>query len=292
MNTNALAMDAASDFPMPKYRKGQKVYYPWHDTTGARHPCPDCNGSKKWTCTSPAGHTMEMDCPRCDRDNYRDELSLSYTKHTFGVRGLTIGSIKIDSDARNDRHPISYMCEETGIGSGRVYYEPDLYSAREEAEAVASAKCAAQQAERDVTPEAIRRLEYSRKPYFRALEDGVRESVRDDVRRQMRDEIESEIGEGDYSRGRWHLEEESFDSDPRFVIRVGTPDDTYGRQVCSVAGSDKYTHMVPASEAIHNARLIVKAPDMLALTQEVADEETELGEQARAILAYLSGEAA
>lgn len=278
-----------TDFPMPKYRKGQKVYYPWHDTAGAQHPCPDCNGTKKWTCTSPAGHTMEMDCPRCDRNGgYRDDLSLSYTKHTFGVHELTIGSIRINTEFSHDEHPISYMCVETGVGSGRIYYEPNLHESREDAEAIAAAKCAAQQAETDATPGAMRRLDYSRRPYFRALEAGVREAVRGDVLRNMRDEIESEIGDGDYSRGLWFIEEESYGDSQRFVIRVKTPDDVYGRAVCSVDGSDTYTHMVPAADAIHNARLIAKAPVMLALVQAIADEDTEIGAKAREVIADLA----
>lgn len=164
------------DFPSPKYRKGQKVYYACHSTTGARYPCPDCYGTRKWTCTSPAGHTMEMDCPRCDRTSHSDALNLSYTKHTFYAQELTIGSIRVDTASHGD-HPISYMCEETGVGTGTVYYEPRLYATREEAEAAAAVECDEQQAKHDAMPESMRRLEFSRKPYFRALEAGLWESL-------------------------------------------------------------------------------------------------------------------
>jgi enhancing lycopene biosynthesis protein 2 len=46
---------------------------------------------------------------------------------------LTIGSVRIDT---NHESPIEYMCVETGVGSGSVWDERQLYASREEAEAV------------------------------------------------------------------------------------------------------------------------------------------------------------
>lgn len=54
---------------------------------------------------------------------------------------LTIGSVRFDShDSGADSEPASYMCRETGVDSGSIWYESQLRATREEAEidAVAS----------------------------------------------------------------------------------------------------------------------------------------------------------
>lgn len=51
---------------------------------------------------------------------------------------LTIGSIRIDTNDIDK--PVSYMCVETGVGSGSVYYESDLHLTEEEAFRFAQAR--------------------------------------------------------------------------------------------------------------------------------------------------------
>jgi len=55
------------------------------------------------------------------------------------VSKLTIGSVRVDT---SDERGTSYMCIETGVGSGSIYYESDLFSTHDEAMTVATLKAA------------------------------------------------------------------------------------------------------------------------------------------------------
>jgi len=55
------------------------------------------------------------------------------------VRSLTIGSVRVDTAAKESER-ISYMCEETGIGSGAIFYEHDLFLEYEVAVEIAKVK--------------------------------------------------------------------------------------------------------------------------------------------------------
>lgn len=115
----------------------------WHATTVTekrQHRCPDCLGSRKWKAVSPAGAEFDAPCPRCTASYQSDRsLSLDYSVMAPSARRLTVGKIKAstatgdDYDAGN-----SYMCLETGIGSGSIYREADLFAT--EAEALAAAQ--------------------------------------------------------------------------------------------------------------------------------------------------------
>lgn len=127
--------------PTPRYRIGDTV---WHASTQhatEQLPCPDCLGSRVWKVTTPAGTDMTTPCLRCAPHGYlrsgggEDIPSLTVRKWTPYVARLTIGSVRIDT---HDDRPVSYMCCETGVGSGSIYYEPDLFATPEEAETVAA----------------------------------------------------------------------------------------------------------------------------------------------------------
>jgi len=123
-----------------KYAVGDVVYFAGTTTESRRHPCPDCKGERKWKATSPAGTEYEFPCPRCAASYNSDrDITLDYTAHAPSVRRLTIGSVKYNSEPGYD-HGASYMCVETGVGSGSVYYERDLYETEEAAMAAAQAK--------------------------------------------------------------------------------------------------------------------------------------------------------
>lgn len=120
-----------------KYSIGDVV---WHATTmmeTKRHPCPDCLGTRKWKAISPAGTEYTFACPRCST-NYRAEhrLRLEYTQFAPSAQRLTIGSVQTDTYKDGDGN--RYMARETGVGSGSVYYERDLFSTQKEALAVAA----------------------------------------------------------------------------------------------------------------------------------------------------------
>lgn len=123
-----------------KFSIGDVVYRAGITTVTKKHPCPDCGGTKTWKAVSPAGGEYEFACPRCTSNfMHNDDLSLSYSCYEPSISRLTIGSIRVDtsSDRRNE-----YMCVETGIGSGSIYAEGDLFHTEEEATTVAKLKAA------------------------------------------------------------------------------------------------------------------------------------------------------
>jgi hypothetical protein len=137
--------------PTPKYAVGDTVFYVEHETVQARHACPDCSDTRQWTATSPAGETFAINCLRCATSYAglpRDVPPLTYQKATFGVRQLTIGSVKIDT-APHYAEPVQYMCCETGVGSGRVYNESELFLNEADARHTAAIKASDAQVKLD-----------------------------------------------------------------------------------------------------------------------------------------------
>lgn len=125
-----------------KFDMSQTVWYANTTTGQFQHKCPDCNDTRAWEATSPAGGVFSVPCPRCSvQYSAHDELRLAYTKFVPAVRSLTIGQIKASTeigegyDAGN-----SYMCLETGVGGGSVYRERDLFATEAEALVAAHAK--------------------------------------------------------------------------------------------------------------------------------------------------------
>ena len=114
-----------------KFKIGDVVFRAGTTTEKKRHPCPDCKGEKKWRTVSPAGKEYEFNCPRCQAGYMSErDLSLDYTIHEPKVDKLTIGSVRLDT--YSDR-PVSYMCQETGLGSGSVHDQDDLFSTQDAA---------------------------------------------------------------------------------------------------------------------------------------------------------------
>jgi hypothetical protein len=128
-----------------KYSVGDTVYYASTMVDRKRHPCPDCQGSKKWKAVSPAGTEYEFSCPRCSAsfNSYRD-LMLDYSAHVPLVSKLTIGSIQVNTAVGSYDAGNRYMCLETGVGSGSIYDEARLFLSEEEAHAAAAAQAADQ----------------------------------------------------------------------------------------------------------------------------------------------------
>lgn len=125
-----------------KYSVGDRVFRAGTTTKVFTRDCPDCQGLKQWDAISPAGKQYKFACPRCSA-SYQSErdLDLKYTQFVASVQPLTIGSIRVDT---HDARPISYMCVETGVGSGGIHYEEDLFPTEDEARRAAEQKAAAQ----------------------------------------------------------------------------------------------------------------------------------------------------
>jgi hypothetical protein len=122
-----------------KYSIGDVVYHGRNETVAVRTECPDCKGSREWAVTTPAGQTMTTGCPTCDALGGSRGFIERYERSPK-VETLTIGSVRFNSHEGDDCGQISYMCRETGVGSGSIWYESRLRATREEAEidAVAS----------------------------------------------------------------------------------------------------------------------------------------------------------
>ena len=123
-----------------KYSIGDVVYHAAIHQTTKQHPCPDCKGEGKWKAISPAGSEYQFSCPRCSANFQSNHaLSLRYQSYAPFVSALTIGSVRVDT--ASDRR-VEYMCVETGVGSGSIYYEGDLFPSHEEATTVAQIRAA------------------------------------------------------------------------------------------------------------------------------------------------------
>lgn len=124
-----------------KYSVGDKVFHASLTTERRRHPCPDCKGEKKWSAKSPAGTEYAFGCPRCSAGyNAERDMMLDYSAYTPLVGRLTIGSVQYNTAHGSYDEGARYMCHETGVGSGAVYNEPDLYPSEEEALGAAKIK--------------------------------------------------------------------------------------------------------------------------------------------------------
>lgn len=113
----------------PKYNIGDTV---WSGLSGWMETfikCPDCLGEKLWQVTTPTGEQFEVPCNTCMRGYFcTGEIGI-YSDAPI-VQCLTVGSVRIDTA---DENPISYMCKETGVGSGQVHYEKNLFSSKDDA---------------------------------------------------------------------------------------------------------------------------------------------------------------
>lgn len=161
MNTQRPAL---TQIPTPKYHVGQKVFWAHTSQTQVMLPCPDCLGTRTWKVITPGGTELETECQRCER--YQHDLpSIRINEHTPVVRELTIGSIRIDTAPSYGKEShVEYMCEETGVGSGSIYEQHNLYATRDEALAVATLKAAVLNEKENLKPS---RLEARRISGFR-----------------------------------------------------------------------------------------------------------------------------
>ena len=163
--------------PVPRFKVGDTVWMARADETHKTAPCPDCQGTGQWAALTAAGETIAVECPRCARYSRTKLPSLTRRIKTVSVQRLTIGSVRtrFDSDHPGLRDAISYMCIETGVGSGNVYHEGrddrGLYATEQEATEVSERVRVAEQAELDQTPQALQAVHYASKPMDTALKE-------------------------------------------------------------------------------------------------------------------------
>ena len=140
------------------FQMGEKVFVGDVSREGYDITCPLCEGSKTATLNG-CNHIEEtIPCPYCKRG-----FEVRGTIHVFDVRpmvrNLTIGSVRYDDS--DNRGPWSFMCIETGVGSGLVYRCDRIR--RSEADATKDAEEQAQQMRAYLEQENLKRFSHTKR---------------------------------------------------------------------------------------------------------------------------------
>lgn len=144
--------------PTPRYSIGNKVFAADSPYVETKVQCPDCLGSREVEVHTPSGDVFPVPCGTCHLGWCSEGVIRQYVDQPQ-VLSLTVGSVRIDTA---DEHPVSYMANETGVGSGRVWNEDGLFDSYEAAMQVAKEKASAQAVQRN-EQEAKRRDEEKKK---------------------------------------------------------------------------------------------------------------------------------
>lgn len=195
--------------PTPKFEIGQKVWLARYDRVQKELPCPDCLGTRKWKLTTPAGEEFDVTCKRC-QSGYNNLPSLETVNWVGTTRQLTIGSVCIDTSLHSSDkgEMVSYMCCETGVGSGNIYRESSLFMTEEEA-TTAGVVLAAIQRDADHNKETAARnrrsFEMAQMHLSLAVVENSRKTVTDCTRayRWLRDDLEELIGKEEILEETW-----------------------------------------------------------------------------------------
>lgn len=118
------------------FQKGEKVFVASYTSSERRMPCPDCNGSMKVKLVCHDGREEEVECTAC-KYGYEHRGTIEIFDFSPLVEELTVGSIRYD-DGRSEESPWSFMCIETGVGSGTVHKPERMSKDREEALKIAT----------------------------------------------------------------------------------------------------------------------------------------------------------
>lgn len=127
---------------VPKYDVGDRPWVGDWDVVEERVTCPDCLGEREVAVTTPAGEVFKAPCRHCYH-GWESRGYLVVRRYAPKVWRGTVGSVRIDT---NDDNPVSYMLEETGVGSGTIHYEKRLFDDVEDARAYGAAEAAKQEA--------------------------------------------------------------------------------------------------------------------------------------------------
>jgi hypothetical protein len=113
-----------------KHSIGDKVWVAGSSYKQTSVLCPSCFGTKEWTIIFGDGSREQCPCQTCKRGWEPGTGYLYFNEWQPTVRLVTIGSVRFNDEAE-------YMCEETGLGSGALYRDKDIFGTEEEAQAEA-----------------------------------------------------------------------------------------------------------------------------------------------------------
>lgn len=116
-----------------KYNLGDVVYNASCYRDSYFEKCPDCDGTGKWKVE---GKDLHVGYKTCNESSWQKSIAGKVRKFKYfpKVQKLTIGQIRATIGYGPE---VRYMCKETGIGSGTLWYESNLTKDKELAE-----KCA------------------------------------------------------------------------------------------------------------------------------------------------------
>lgn len=137
--------------PAPKFKIGDSVFQAQVEQKTEALPCPDCLDTKQWEVRTPSGQAYKVSCHRCVH-NFHGLPIPRVQKYAAAVRQLTIGSVRINT-ADPVGKQVTYMCLETGVGSGSVYQESELHESEEAAREDGGVRAAARQEELRADPQ-------------------------------------------------------------------------------------------------------------------------------------------
>jgi hypothetical protein len=122
-----------------KFNLGDKVWVSDHSRVNEFIQCPDCLGSGIWSTTLPNGETFPIECPTCAH-GYEGSRGFISGPLVYGPKVWegTVGSIGVDTYSSRPEERVRYMLNETGVGSGTIYYEFRIFPDRESALAEAT----------------------------------------------------------------------------------------------------------------------------------------------------------
>jgi len=109
-----------------KFAIDEKVYCAEGNCAQVKETCPDCLGEAVCLVKMRNGEEIETGCPTCYTVfGSSGFITTRKTEHNIVIR--TIGEIGLE-------HGIGrYMCHETGVGSGQIYTDDNLFKTKEEA---------------------------------------------------------------------------------------------------------------------------------------------------------------
>jgi hypothetical protein len=121
-----------------KYDIGQKVWTVTESRSAIYAPCETCKGTGKVAMTT----GRQLPCPDCQsfQAPVGQKCVGSEVHWEISAEGH-IGKVQVEQygDDRpsyiHKHRQVTYMLDSTGIGSGGLYYEPDVFPSREEAQA-------------------------------------------------------------------------------------------------------------------------------------------------------------
>lgn len=115
----------------PKFNIGDTIYHLRISYAEKKIPCPDCLGTREWKVICPSGEEFQHCCNTCYAGWSSSSGYVRIYEDQIFIREMTVGSVRYDSNEKDNQ--FSYMCQETGVGSGSVYYQKDMFSTEEEA---------------------------------------------------------------------------------------------------------------------------------------------------------------